>query len=87
MGEKGFDDGKGVFVFHGQHGRHEVEVVGVQDGRRVPAVPVGQGGHRRVVEEVVFRNNSAARDQVSSLTLCYFVDFLQSNMGCKKVPF
>ena len=44
--------------------------MGVQDGRRVPAVPVGQGGHRRVVEEVVFRNNSAARDQVRSILFC-----------------
>ena len=51
--------------------------MGVQDGRRIPAVPVGQGGHRRVVEEVVFRNNSAARDQVCSVTQYYSVDFSQ----------
>ena len=55
--------------------------MGVQDGRRVPAVPVGQGGHRRVVEEVVFRNNSAARNKVRSLTQYFSVDFSQARMA------
>ena len=59
--EKGFDNGEGFLVFHGQKGGDEVQVVSVQDGRGVPAVAVGQRRNCRVVEKVFFWHNKRWR--------------------------
>ena len=53
VSEEGSGDRESLLVFQRQERGQKVEVVGPEDGGRVPAVAVGQRRHCAVVEEVL----------------------------------